>query len=187
MSPRLQGFTLIEVLVVIVIIGIIASIAVLSLGALGRDPPAQQAAERLAALIDLAAQQAVMQGQQYGLLVNAHAYEFMRYDGTHWSPVTDDTTFRARELGNEVTLQLQLEGTPIVLPPTTAGLQDADAKLTQNASKAEVRPQIALLSSGELTPFEIMISGNGKHHQYTVKGSLLHGIQLLPADSAAMQ
>ena len=59
--------------------------------------------------------------------------------------------------------------------------------MMQNANKVAVRPQIALLSSGELTPFEIMISGSGNHHQYMVKGSLLHGIQLLPADAAAMQ
>src|SRR5215469_3776293 len=80
LRQRAHGFTLIELLVVLVIISIIVTVGVISLGALGRDPPAKLAAGQLADLAGLAAEQAVMQGQEYGILIEPHAYAFYIYD-----------------------------------------------------------------------------------------------------------
>ena len=100
MRQRAHGFTLIELLVVLVIISIIVTVGVISLGALGKDPPAKLAAGQLADLAGLAAEQAVMQGEEYGLLVEPHAYTFYIYDGHGWSPAKDDSLFRRHELGD---------------------------------------------------------------------------------------
>ncbi|HEX5339780.1 MAG TPA: type II secretion system minor pseudopilin GspH [Gammaproteobacteria bacterium] len=196
MPTRARGFTLIEILVVMVIVAIIAGVAVLSLGSLGRAPPAKHAAEQLSALAELAAQQAVMEGQQYGLLINRHGYAFFVYDGNKWLPIRDDTTFRARNLGDDVTLDLHLEGTPVNLASnepvpsdnTTASADAADQEDADGAGGAlQPKPQIALLSSGEITPFEITISDSvDPAAQYRVRGSLLHGIELKsPGDKNA--
>jgi general secretion pathway protein H len=173
---HLKGFTLIEILVVLVIISIITAVAVLSLGSLGGNTATQHAAEQLADLTDLVSQQAVMRGQQYGLLIAPHGYSFMLFDGQNWSPVQGDELLRARQLENSVTLTLELEGTPIVLPTDDAQTDDSDA----DTGKKEVKPQIMLLSSGEITPFKITVSGSDQSPPYVITGDLLHGIRLTP-------
>lgn len=182
MHSQARGFTLIEILVVMVIVAIIAGVAVLSLGSLGRSPPAKHAAEQLSALAELASQQAVMEGRQYGLLVSRHGYQFFIYDGTHWLPVTDDQTFRTRTLGDDVILDLHLEGAPVKLArtetvPTGNSIMAADTADSGNA--LQPAPQIALLSSGEITPFEITVSDTvDPAARYRISSSLSDGITL---------
>jgi general secretion pathway protein H len=165
-------------LVVLVIISIITAVAVLSLGSLGGNTAAKHAAEQLTDLTDLVSQQAVMRGQQYGLLIEPHGYTFLLYDGHDWKVVVDDDLLRARKLDDSVTLSLQLEGTPITLP--SGDPQDtADQGSNMETGKQTLKPQIMLLSSGEITPFKVSISGAGQTQAYVVTGDLQHGIQLI--------
>ncbi|MGH8378575.1 MAG: type II secretion system minor pseudopilin GspH, partial [Gammaproteobacteria bacterium] len=187
MPAHTRGFTLIEILVVLVIISIITAVAVLSLGSLGGNPAAKQTAQKLAALTDLVSQQAVMRGQQYGLLVSPHAYEFLLYDGSKWLVVQDDQLLRARQLDSSVTLSLQLEGTPISLPSKNQGNQDnSDDSNNNDSGKPALKPQIMLLSSGEITPFKITVSGGDKQETYLVTGDLQYGIQFVPPDTSTI-
>ncbi len=179
MSSRTKGFTLIEILVVLVIISIITAVAVLSLGSLGGNPAAKQTAEQLADLTGLVSQQAVMRGQQYGLLVAPHSYTFLLYDGQNWAPVQDDDLLRARQVDSSVTLTLQLEGTPIVLPTDDQQTSDSDL----DTGKQGLKPQIMLLSSGEITQFRITVSADDQSLPYVVTGDLLHGIRLVSPDT----
>jgi general secretion pathway protein H len=183
MPSRVRGFTLIEILVVLVIISIITAVALLSLGSLNDNSATKHAAEQLADLTDLVSQQAVMRGQQYGLRVAPHGYTFLLYNGQKWAQVQGDDLLRARQLDSSITLSLQLEGTPITLP--TSGQQDSasDDDSDTDADAQTSKPQIMLLSSGEITPFKISISASGENHPYIVSGDLLHGIQLLVPDA----
>ena len=176
-----RGFTLIELLVVLVIIGIVVGVAVISLSALGRNPPAKAAAQELADLTGLAAEQAVMQGQEYGLRIEPHAYAFYTYDGRSWSVIKDDNLFHRRELGAELSLYLELEGTPVKLapPPSTAEV----ASSTPGDTTSQPLPQVLLLSSGELAPFTISVSSDADPAAYTIKGSLADGVQLIEPDA----
>lgn len=185
MHTRSRGFTLIEILVVLVIISIISAVAVLSLGTLGRDPPAKHAAEKLTALLNLASDQAVMDGDQYGLRVETHGYEFLRYDGLHWNPVQDDSLLRARHVDSSVQLILHLDGAVTKLPQaqTSAGAAGAELPGDADAASNPPLPQILLLSSGEITPFEITVSGSSASFQ--ISGSLLKGVQMQALDHAA--
>lgn len=192
MSPqRSRGFTLIELLVVMVIIAIVASFAVISLNVVGRDPPAKKAAQELADLTGLAAEQAVMQGQEYGLRLEAHGYSFYSYDGRKWSELQGDNLFHRRDLGDDVTLSLQLEGAPATLAPPPATVQAPEDATTggaedQASSQTEQKdlPQVLLLSSGELPPFEILVTGNASGSVYTVKGTLTDGITVIEPEDA---
>ena len=180
-----RGFTLIELLVVMVIIAIIASIGVISVNVADRDP-SKGDAQQLADLAGLAAEQAIMQGQEYGLRLEAHGYSFYIYDGRRWQPVQDDNVFYRRELGDEVTLTLQMEGSPATLAPPPATLQDPEAATTaapaaatgESEAQKDV-PQVLLLSSGEIPPFEVDITGTATKAVYKVKGSLTDGICVL--------
>ncbi|HET7176392.1 MAG TPA: type II secretion system minor pseudopilin GspH [Gammaproteobacteria bacterium] len=184
---RTYGFTLLELLVVLVIIGIVTTVALISLGSLVRDPPAKQAATQLADLTGLAAEQAVMQSQQYGLLVEPHAYAFYIYDGHSWTVAQDDSLFGRHELGDDVTLTLDLDGAPVTLAPPPATVTDAapasgTASAPASGQTESVKPQLLFLSSGELQPFTLTVSGADKGGAYTVKGTLADGIQLVTPD-----
>ncbi len=189
LPQRAHGFTLIELLVVLVIISIIVTVGVISLGALGRDPPAKLAAGQLADLAGLAAEQAVMQGEEYGILIEPHAYEFYIYDGRTWAKAKDDSLFRHRDLGDDVTLTLDMDGAPVTLAPppaTVSSLSAASTSSVADGSDDAPKPQVLLLSSGELQPFSIIVSGADKDSgSYTVKGTLVDGIQVTEPDAPA--
>jgi len=191
MRQRAHGFTLIEVLVVLVIISIIVTVGVLSLNNLGKDPPAKDAAQKIADLTGLAAEQAVMQGQEYGLLVEPHAYTFYIYNGRGWTSASGDSLFGRHDLGDDVTLTLQLVGAPVTLAPPPATADTGAASSATSAAPAAgspdgPKPQLLLLSSGELQPFEILVSGVDKDSpSYTVKGTLVDGIRVVEPDSNA--
>lgn len=188
---RVRGFTLLELLVVIVIIGIVTTFAVISINLASRDP-ARDDARQLADLTGLAAEQAVMQGQEYGLRVESHGYAFYVFDGRKWSLVQGDNVFYRRDLGDEVTLSLQLEGTPATLAPPPATVQNpedatasAPAQEDQEPGQQQDRPQVLLLSSGEMPPFEIDITGTATGATYKVKGTLADGITVQEPEAAS--
>ena len=68
-SPRSRsrGFTLIEILVVVVIVAITVSIALLSIGLARDDRTLQTEAQRFAALLEVALDDATLQGREYGI------------------------------------------------------------------------------------------------------------------------
>jgi general secretion pathway protein H len=192
-SPQTdRGFTLIELLVVMVIIAIVASIAVISVNVASREPAKEQA-QKLADIAGLAAEQAVMQGQEYGLRIEAHAYTLYSYDGRNWQPVKDDELLSRHELGNDVSLSLQTEGTPVTLAPPPATVQDlsasttaASAAATGGSEQSQNVPQVLLLSSGEMAPFEVDVTGTASGAVYKVKGTLADGITVIEPEAKSI-
>ena len=161
---------------VLVIIGITVTFAVLSLSSLGRNPPAQDTAGKLADLSSLVAEQAVMQSREYGLRIEPHAYQILSFDGHAWNEPKDDPLYTRHEV-DDVTLTLELEGEPVTLAPapTTAAASSAST----GAQEPALKPQVLLLSSGEITPFLIHVVGTDKGAIYAVKGTLTEGICML--------
>ncbi len=144
-SPRRErGFTLIEILVVAMIIGVISVAAVLSLSAGGRDRALEQEGRRLVALLELASEEAVMQGRELAFEAFRDSYRFHAYqpEADDWSLLEEDMHLGHRTLPEGLTLLLDLEGRPANLLPAPAETP---------------RPQIMLLSSGEFTPFRLEI------------------------------
>ena len=141
------GFTLLEILVVIVVIGVLVSIFSLSVGGFAEDQGAEDM-RRLETLIALATEEAGIQGREIGLTFYQHGYEFsqretltdedgLRYQ--QWVPLSDDRMFRARNLGDELTVDLTLDGEEITL-------------LYERDGEEEYEPQIFLMSSGDIEP-----------------------------------
>jgi len=138
------GFTLLEVLVVLVIISVIIGFAVLSID----TGPEQLRREgnRLASLLQLTSEEAVMNGQEYRVVLHRHSYAFEQLHNDKWQKVEDEI-FRPRQLPPELTLELSLENQEVPLK---------DEEADQENPKS---PTLLILSSGECTPFELTVAG----------------------------
>lgn len=81
-----QGFTLVELMVVITVIGISATAVVLS----APDPrsPVSVEAERLAARLVMARDEAILSNRSVSATIEPNGYEFHTYDGVEWLPLT---------------------------------------------------------------------------------------------------
>lgn len=195
-SPRAanRGLTLMEILVVVVIVAVVAGFAVLSTASLGGDTPQEKSARRIAALIELASENAVMESKQFGIEIQPHGYRFFVYDGTTWQPVSNDPAFRPRKVDDDVILRLQLEGRTIALPqPATAITAVPGMPAPETADTAEdtqatqgPHPQILALSSGELTAFNLEIGSASSNNSYHVRGHMNGKIQLIPPESRVL-
>jgi len=159
MSPRARhrraaGFTLLELLTVILIIGIIVSFAGLSVGVHG-SRVVQDEAERLQGLIRIAGEEAVLQGRELALEFDRHAYRFLMLapDG-QWLPPEQEKMLRERPLPETLRMDLLVEG------------------VRANYEDPEKLPRVLMLSSGELTPFELNLSMEDEEESYRLVGQI---------------
>ncbi|EIK55048.1 general secretion pathway protein H [Stutzerimonas stutzeri TS44] len=161
MRRRARAFTLIELLVVIVLLGILVSLAVLTTGSSSTSRELRDEARRIAALIGVLSDEAVLDSREYGLLVNHEGYRVLRYDeaDARWREVERRKVHRLPEW---MRLELELDGTPLELvaplrqTDDRAGLSDADSRARKSGPRLE--PQLLILSSGELSPFSLRLS-----------------------------
>ena len=146
-SPPAQGFTLIEILVVIVLIGIITSMAVINIG--GQDDTEEREARRLAAVLETASREAVIEARELGLILHDDGYRFTRLEQGEWrsEAFAQDRALRRHTFPDGVRLDVSTEGLPGSREPGADNDDDDD----------NGRPHILILSSGELTPFEIEV------------------------------
>ncbi|MGH8354743.1 MAG: type II secretion system minor pseudopilin GspH [Pseudomonas sp.] len=153
-----RGFTLIELLVVLVIIGCLVGLAVLSTGTASTSRELRDEAQRLAALIGLLADEAVLDNREYGLLVRADGYRVLRYDqgADRWAAIAGEAEHR---LPAWARLELELDGEPLRLAAPVKEDED-EPGLTPAGAAAEKlpEPQLLILSSGELSPFRLRLA-----------------------------
>lgn len=81
------GFTLVELLMVVAIIGLAAGAVVLSVP--DPKPAVAVEAERFAARLVRAREEAILGGKSVGVETTARGYEFSTFDGETWTPLTD--------------------------------------------------------------------------------------------------
>lgn len=180
-----RGFTLIEILAVLVIIGIVTAIAVISLRTMDSRDEAGKTAQHLGGLIQLASENARAENIQYGLRIDPHHFGFMRFNGRGWDPVRNDPVLARQSVPSGLTLAIHTQGEiKIPVVATASGTVAAAAAMTASpqisspaAMTAEAAgsgepvppPQVAILSSGELTPFTLTLTtATGK--TYVVHG-----------------
>jgi len=197
---RMRGFTLIEILVVIVIISIIVSAATIAVGVLGRDRQAEDQARRLWAVMQQAREESELQGLDAGLYLAVGAYEFLRFQprSNAWQPIPEDPLYVPRKMPPGLSFRARLDGRDIVLKPQLAAraikpirkLSDDDVRKLGDdddddddgglGGKKDGRkqddndnpsPQIVLLASGEVTPFEVEIQRDGAPAVWRVIGT----------------
>lgn len=81
------GFTLVELLMVVAIIGLAAGAVVLSVP--NPQPAVAAEAERFAARLVRAREEAILGARPVAVEATARGYEFSRFDGVEWTPLTD--------------------------------------------------------------------------------------------------
>ena len=134
MSAR--GFTLLEIMVVLVLIGIITSFALLSVGGGGPHERLAEEVRRLAALIELHQQEAILNGETHGIQFSRAGYALLTLgEKGQWQSPTAANTLVQQTLPEDIALSLWVEGRAVDLKTT--------GKL----------PQVLLLASGETTEF----------------------------------
>jgi general secretion pathway protein H len=135
------------------------------LGVLGRDREIEHEALRLKSLLDLVHEEAVMQSRDFGVLFDDDGYRFYSYDYVQakWIEPVDDTLFAPHDLKDPLRLTLEVEDRKLVL--------DTPKKDDEDRAK-EPAPQVVILSSGEMTPFEAEIRRDARGGRFLLTAGL---------------
>lgn len=93
---RSGGFTLLELLVVLVIAGLL--LGMVAFNAMpGERQALQNDAQRIALLLQLARDEAIVRNRPIAFEAGANSYRFLERDGGKWEPITEDELLRERE------------------------------------------------------------------------------------------
>jgi general secretion pathway protein H len=159
-NSRESGFTLIELMLVIFIIGLLVSMV--RLPALSSSPfeLVDQESKKLGVLINMASDRAILKNRQIGLALNEQQYVFLEFIENKWQ-VISEPPFITEPLPTNVTVQLNLDDLPWSEENLLSAVKLIDEEELEKSSQksAEERalefPQIFILSSGEISSFEI--------------------------------
>lgn len=158
---RSAGFTLLELMVVLVLVGIIFSFAMLSLGGDDLAELMEQETRRLATLLALAGDEAVLRGEELAVHFSDEGYEFLVLQDTGWQPSGEDGLLKAYTLPAGIEIHLEVDGDP---PGLTGQDEDTEESLT---------PQVFILSSGEMTPFTAAFQTHDSTSRYRLSATVL--------------
>ena len=171
-----SGFSLLELLVVVFIIGVLSAMFTLSVGLTGRDQELETEADRLVAVVNLAREEAVMQGREIGMRFFPDGYEFAIFqedfveyydedesnqrdendddeqneDQSEWIVLTNEELLGQRTLPDGILLELEIDGRNVVLKRDRQEGDDTNRD-------ADYVPQIYLFSSGDVSPFAVLL------------------------------
>lgn len=148
---RQRGFTLLEMLVVLVLIGVMVAVMVISRGT-DRSAAYEQEARRLVELMRLAQEEAILNGRELALRFQPQAYEFQQQIEDQWQTLQQPRLFRPRRLDSDVRLSLYQDGQAVALN------QAEDIR-------------ILILSSGELTPFELYVGSEAEPRLFHIRAT----------------
>ena len=188
-----RAFTLIEILVVMVIVGILMAVAFLSFGILGDDDNIDREARRLSSLIQLVTDEATTQGRDFGVEFMTAGYRFVEHDPhlDQWFEVIGDDYLQQRDLEEGMEFELTLEERRILLhteAQETAREEEEDDeptlfnRLENRDLTDDYLPHVLILSSGDITPFDLRIIRDADRRELRLTLSLAGELEILQDD-----
>lgn len=168
----------------LVIVGILVSVVVLSLGALGDDRDVEREGQRMRSLIQLAGDEAELQGRDFGIEFIRQGYRFVEYDPLfeQWSEIVGDDVLRPRTLPEGFEVELYIEGRKVELH------DEAQETGTDEDEEDSVRllekyaPHGLILSSGDLSPLDVDIVRRTDDTSIRVSIDLSGNVEVDPED-----
>ena len=166
------GFTLIEIMLVLVVLSIVVGLFAANLSP---SPQRQlmREAQRLQAVLNQAADEAVMQGVELAIALPAEGYQVLRFnpEDVSWSPLTQQP-FNEYVLPNEIVLDVTLGDTQF------SDQQRQQVQRLKKQGSGKHLPVVLLLSSGEMTPFKFTFSLSGLSTEVTVYSDGFSGVEI---------
>jgi general secretion pathway protein H len=161
------GFTLIEIMLVLALMGLM--ISVVSYTALGTNnyDKVDQQAKRFQVVFDMASDYAILNQVQLGIRIDEkeNTYTYVALDDEDdWVEFSGQKMFESHQLPEGMTLQLFLDNLPWQQEDRLFQGSLFDEELSVSDEGVEIGneedippppPQLFLLSSGDLTPFEL--------------------------------
>lgn len=140
----------------LVVIAIMVSMAMLSFGVLGRDRQAEEETRRFWVVLQQAREESELQAEDIGVFISAEAYEYLRFEPrrNEWQLIEGDELFAQRRLPEGLRFRLRVESRDTVLKPDLPDRSDKD-------ENDRAPPQVMILSSGDVMPFELEIERDG--------------------------
>ena len=163
-----KGFTLIEMMVVMLILGIVVSTMVLSIRTDDISEHMEIEMNRLHALVTLAQEEAVLQGQVMALAIGENTYRFdiKNIETEAWSAVDDGRVFRERRavpgthfvlVIDEIEREKEKEKFKLEL---SSEREDAEQEEEDDYQRVQIEP------SGEMFPFELILRNEDETIEY---------------------
>jgi len=149
-ESRMRGFTLIEILVVVIIVAILMGVVVNAFGGAEREQSLRGFVERTALRIEAARDRATQSNREWGLYLDEEGVAFAQFDELSNEWIEQASKPFARE-SFEHELRYSVKVEEFALPILTA-----DDELGGSADEKKL-PNVVLFSSGETTPFEIVV------------------------------
>lgn len=155
-----RGFTLAEVIIVIFILALVSGILLLRLGSTSPVRVTERAAKQLQSFLIVAQEQALLQPAVLGLSLADEGYQVLELRDTsvgQWVPLEERARFwQAHPLDSNIQLTLFVNQKQVAVP---------------SLLRASNQPQITMLPSGELTPFELFIQHRSGSVAYRITGN----------------
>lgn len=163
-------------MVVIVIVAMLFTFMALSIRTNAPEDLIKDEAIRFNRLVQLLKDESILRNEDYGIAFGAEEYVFLRYAPDQdtgkgeWISL-DDELFRLREMSNDIEIELKLEQS------------DVDMSTVLTSDDEKLKPQVFVLSSGEITPefeaeffiptepirYKVIASIDGKHYAEVVE------------------
>lgn len=174
----MKGFTLIELLVVIMIVALGAALVSLNVGNVGAVQRLALAATEFAGHTRSLALEAVITGESWGVQLYRDpeqqqerlSYRWLQLNQGRWVAAAPEQIEAVYALPANLSLELEVEG--VRRPIKSRVLESAE-----RSSEEEI-PDILLLGSGEVTPFELSFIDEEQGLTTRVTGDLLGRIKL---------
>lgn len=165
-------------MVVVVIVATVVSIALLSVGVIGEDNELDKERRRLATLIEMAQDDATMQGREFGVELMRSSYRFVEFDPLtrQWAEVPGDDLYRLRFLPEGVEFALYIDDKLIPLEEDPKVLQDDSDSMISSGVQPYL-PHLFVFASGESSAYEIRLRRPQTDMELIMRGDVLGQIR----------